>query len=66
MRDIVPPRAFIRPTSARRSIASAAIVASTHSAVSARISTTIEAISSRVRLSRLPSASVTCRIGRTS
>src|SRR5271156_1366824 len=66
MREIVPPSAFIRPTSSRRSMASAAMVASTHRAVSTRISTVIEPISSRVRLSRLPSASVTCRIGRTS
>src|SRR3984885_872553 len=66
MRPIVPPSAFINPTSARRSGASAAIVASTHSAVSARISTIIESISNLVRPNRFPSASVTARTGRTS
>src|ERR1700722_691356 len=66
MRPIDPPSAFISPTSWRRSIASAAIVPNTQSAVNTRISTTIETISNRIRFKRSPSASVIWRIGRTS
>src|ERR1700735_179548 len=59
IRAIEPPRAFISPTSCRLSIARAAIVARTQRAVSARISSTIETISKRMRFRRSPSASVT-------
>src|SRR3989454_275172 len=62
---IEPPRAFIKPTSRRRSMASAAMVARTQSAVSTRMRMTVASSSPLMRENKRPSPSASWRIGRT-